>query len=86
MGNADYTIDEPIPLSVCLQFERGPAVQSTSSSSRAKPEFHKKTFSEAIHAQRGVFVPPAIKVSLPGELTKYKDFLRGTESLRHLFC
>jgi len=44
---------------------------------KAKPEFHKKTFSEAISCAARSFCSTCHKVSLPGELTKYKDFLRG---------
>src|SRR6185436_15681631 len=75
MGNADYTIDEPIHYpfafssSKVLQYVNQQLV-------KAKPEFHKKTFLKPLH-KTAEFCSTCHKVSLPGELTKYKDFLRG---------
>lgn len=74
-GNADYTIDEPIhyPFAFSsnslLQFINQQLV-------KAKPEFHKKTFLKPLH-KTAEFCSTCHKVSLPVELTKYKDFLRG---------
>ncbi len=74
-GNADYTIDEPIhyPFAYSsnrmLQFINQQLV-------KAKPEFHKKTFLKPLHKE-AEFCSTCHKVSLPIELTKYKDFLRG---------
>ena len=74
-GNADYTIDEPIhyPFAFSskslLQFVNQQLV-------KAKPDFHKKTFLKPLH-KSAEFCSTCHKVSLPGELTKYKDFLRG---------
>jgi len=74
-GNADYTIDEPIhyPFAFSsnrvLQFVNNQLV-------KAKPDFHKKTFLKPVH-KTAEFCSACHKVSLPGELTKYKDFLRG---------
>jgi len=74
-GNADYTMDEPIhyPFAYStnriLQFINQQLV-------KAKPEFHKKTFLKPLHKQ-AEFCSTCHKVSLPVELTKYKDFLRG---------
>src|SRR6266446_6156146 len=74
-GNADYTMDEPIhyPFAYStnrfLQFVNQQLV-------KAKPEFHKKTFLKPLHKQ-AEFCSTCHKVSLPVELTKYKDFLRG---------
>jgi tetratricopeptide (TPR) repeat protein len=74
-GNADYTIEEPIhyPFAFSsnhvLQFINQQLV-------KAKPDFHKKTFLKPLH-KSAEFCSTCHKVSLPGELTKYKDFLRG---------
>src|SRR5436190_13033714 len=74
-GNADYTIDEPIhyPFAFStnrlLQFVNQQLV-------KGKPDFHKKTFLKPLH-RSAEFCSTCHKVSLPGELTKYKDFLRG---------
>jgi len=75
MGNADYTIDEPIHYpfayrsNAVLQFVNHTLV-------KAKPDFHKRTFLKPLH-QTAEFCSTCHKVSLPVELTKYKDFLRG---------
>jgi len=75
MGNADYTIDEPIHYpfayssNAVLQYINQQLV-------KAKPEFHKKTFLKPF-MRSAEFCSTCHKVSLPGELTKYKDFLRG---------
>jgi tetratricopeptide (TPR) repeat protein len=74
-GNADYTIDEPVhyPFAFSsnnvLRFLNEQLV-------KAKPEFHKKTFLKPLH-QSAEFCSTCHKVSIPAELTKYKDFLRG---------
>lgn len=74
-GNADYTIEEPLhypfaksdnPL---LQFVNETLV-------KAKPSFHKQTFLKPFH-KTAEFCASCHKVHLPGELTAYKDFLRG---------
>jgi tetratricopeptide (TPR) repeat protein len=74
-GNADYTIDEPIhyPFATSdnevLQWINNQLV-------KAKPALHKKTFLKDFHRD-AEFCSTCHKVSLPGELTHYKDFLRG---------
>ena len=74
-GNADYTIEEPIhyPFAFStnkfLQFINNQLV-------KAKPEFHKKTFLKD-HHKTAEFCSTCHKVSIPGELNHYKDFLRG---------
>jgi tetratricopeptide (TPR) repeat protein len=75
VGNADYTIDEPIhypfaySTNKVLQFINQQLV-------KAKPEFHKKTFLKPF-MRTEEFCSVCHKVSLPVELTHYKDFLRG---------
>ncbi len=74
-GNADYTIEEPMQYpfayssSKFLQFVNRQLV-------KAKPEFHKKTFLKDLH-KSAEFCSTCHKVSLPQEVTHYKDFLRG---------
>jgi hypothetical protein len=74
-GNADYTIDEPIhyPFAYStnrfLQYLNQQLV-------KAKPEFHKKTFLKPF-MRSAEFCSTCHKVSLPQELNKYKEFLRG---------
>ena len=75
IGNADYTIDEPVHYpfayssNALLQFINQTLV-------KAKPEFHKRMFLKPLH-RTAEFCSTCHKVSLPVELTKYKDFLRG---------
>jgi tetratricopeptide (TPR) repeat protein len=75
-GNADYTIDEPIhypfafSTNKLLQFVNQQLV-------KAKPEFHKKTFLKAEVHRSAEFCSTCHKVSIPQELNKYKEFLRG---------
>ena len=74
-GNADYTIDEPIhyPFAFSsnsvLQFINNQLI-------KAKPEFHKQTFLKPLH-KTAEFCSTCHKVSIPGELNHYKEFLRG---------
>jgi tetratricopeptide (TPR) repeat protein len=74
-GNGDYTIDEPIhypfaySTNVLLQYLNQQLV-------KAKPEFHKKTFLKPV-MRTAEFCSTCHKVSIPQELNKYKEFLRG---------
>jgi tetratricopeptide (TPR) repeat protein len=74
-GNADYTIDEPIhyPFAYStnrfLQYLNQQLV-------KAKPEFHKKTFLKPF-MRTAEFCSTCHKVSVPQQLNKYKEFLRG---------
>ena len=74
-GNADYTIEEPLHYPFAksenrlLRFINRQMV-------KAKPEFHKKTFLKPLH-KSAEFCSTCHKVSLPRELTHYKDWLRG---------
>ena len=74
-GNADYTIEEPLhyPFAASdnewLQWINSQLV-------KAKPAMHKQTFLKDFH--RGAeFCSTCHKVSIPGELNHYKEFLRG---------
>jgi len=75
IGNADYTIDEPIhyPFAYStnrfLQYVNQQLV-------KAKPEFHKKTLLKPFK-RSAEFCSTCHKVSIPQELNKYKEFLRG---------
>ena len=74
-GNADYTIEEPVHYPFAksenrwLKFINRQMV-------KAKPEFHKKTFLKPLH-KSAEFCSTCHKVSLPKEVTHYKDWLRG---------
>lgn len=75
IGNADYTIDEPIhyPFAYStnrfLQYINQQLV-------KAKPEFHKKMFLKPF-MRTAEFCSTCHKVSIPKELNHYKEFLRG---------
>ena len=77
VGNADYTIDEPVHYpfayssNALLQYLNQQLV-------KAKPEFHKKTFLKPF-MRSPEFCSTCHKVSLPHDVTKYKDFLRGQD-------
>jgi tetratricopeptide (TPR) repeat protein len=74
-GNADYTIEEPIHYPFAFSSNR--VLQYVNQQLvKAKPDFHKKTFLKPLH-KSAEFCSTCHKVSLPKELTKYKDFLRG---------
>ncbi|HUR47213.1 MAG TPA: multiheme c-type cytochrome [Candidatus Saccharimonadales bacterium] len=77
-GNADYTIDEPIHYP--FAFSSNSLMRYVNEQLvKAKPEFHKKTFLKPLH-RSAEFCSTCHKVSIPAELTKYKDFLRGQNS------
>lgn len=75
LGNADYTIDEP---------EHYPFAYSKNSILRglnelmvkAKPAFHKKEMLKPFH-KTAEFCGTCHKVNIVGEVTNYKEFLRG---------
>ena len=74
-GNADYIIDEPVHYPMASS--DSPALQWLSNQLiKANPSFHKKTFLKPIHEDAS-FCGTCHKVSLPGELTAYRPFLRG---------
>jgi tetratricopeptide (TPR) repeat protein len=74
-GNADYTIDEPIHYPFAYSTNR--VLQYINQQLvKAKPEFHKKTFLKPF-MRTAEFCSTCHKVSIPGELNHYKDFLRG---------
>jgi tetratricopeptide (TPR) repeat protein len=75
IGNGDYTIEEPehYPFATSdnplLQWVNNQLV-------KAKPAMHKKTFLKDFH-KTAEFCSTCHKVSIPGELNHYKEFLRG---------
>ena len=74
-GNADYTIDEPIHYP--FAYSSNPVLQYVNQQLvKAKPEFHKKTFLKPF-MRTAEFCSTCHKVSIPGELNHYKEFLRG---------
>jgi tetratricopeptide (TPR) repeat protein len=80
-GNADYTIEEPIHYP--FAYSDNPFLQWVNNQLvKAKPDFHKKTFLKPLHRSAGndkssLFCSTCHKVSIPVELTHYKEFLRG---------
>ncbi len=75
VGNADYTIEEPIHYP--FAFSTNKALQFLNQQMvKAKPDFHKKTFLKPMH-RTAEFCSTCHKVSIPQELNKYKEFLRG---------
>ena len=78
-GNADYTVEEPIHYP--FAFSTNKVLQYLNNQLvKAKPEFHKKTFLKPEIHKSAEFCSTCHKVSLPHELNKYKEFLRGQNS------
>ena len=74
MGNADYTIEEP--LHYPFAFSDSPFLQWLNRQLvKAKPAFHKKTFLKPLHRQ-AEYCGTCHKVHIPEELNGYK-WLRG---------
>jgi tetratricopeptide (TPR) repeat protein len=77
-GNGDYTIDEPIhyPFAYStnrfLQYVNQQLV-------KGKPAFHNQTFLKPF-MRTAEYCSVCHKVSIPGDLNHYKDFLRGQNS------
>jgi len=74
-GNADYTIEEPVHYPFAFSSNTVLAFLNRQLV-KAKPAFHNKTFLKPLH-KTAEFCTACHKVSLPGELTHYKDWLRG---------
>jgi tetratricopeptide (TPR) repeat protein len=75
VGNADYTIDEPIHYPFAYSTNR--ALQWINNQLvKAKPAFHNRTFLKPFMREEE-FCGTCHKVNLPGELTQYKSWLRG---------
>ena len=75
VGNADYTIDEPKHYP--FAYSDNPLLQQLNSLMvKAKPAFHKHEMLKPFH-KSAMFCGTCHKVSLPGEVTAYKEFLRG---------
>lgn len=75
VGNADYTIDEPKHYP--FAYSDNPMLQSLNELMvKAKPSFHQSEMLKPFH-KTAEFCGTCHKVSLPGEVTAYKDWLRG---------
>lgn len=75
VGNADYTIDEPKHYP--FAYSENPILSDLNALMvKAKPAFHKHEMLKPFH-KTSEFCATCHKVSLPGEVTAYKDFLRG---------
>ena len=75
MGNAAYTIEEPLHYPFALS---GNAMLQWINNQlvKAKPDFHKKTFLKPLH-KTAEFCSTCHKVSLPLALNHYQEFTRG---------
>ena len=74
-GNADFTIEEPVHYP--FAYSDNPVLQYLNQQLvKGKPDFHKKVFLKPLH-KTAEFCSVCHKVSLPGELTNYKEWLRG---------
>lgn len=75
LGNADYTIEEPIHYPFAKS--ENPLLQWVNHQLvKAKPSFHKKTFLKPLH-KSAEFCGACHKVHLPFALNHYKEWLRG---------
>jgi hypothetical protein len=74
-GNADYVIDEPKHYPFTYS-DQAWLQQVNQLLVKAKPAFHKAEMLKPFH-KSAEFCSTCHKVHLPGQLTKYKEFLRG---------
>ena len=75
VGNADYTIDEPKHYP--FTYSENSLLQKLNELMvKAKPAFHKHEMLKPFH-KTPEFCGTCHKVSLPGDVTNYKDWLRG---------
>lgn len=75
IGNGDYTIEEP--LQYPFTYSENPILQWVNNQLvKAKPAFHKQTYLKPLH-KTADFCSVCHKVSLPKEVTDYKEWLRG---------
>jgi tetratricopeptide (TPR) repeat protein len=77
VGNADYTIEEP--LHYPFAFSDRPLLRWLGDQAvKAKPEFHAKTFLKPLH-RTPEFCSACHRNSLPMELNHYKEWMRGQD-------
>ena len=76
VGNANYTIEEPVHYPWTYSATNSLAFWVNKQLVKSKPAFHKQTFLKPLH-KSAEFCATCHKVSLPFEVTQYKDFLRG---------
>lgn len=75
VGNGDFTIEEP--LHYPFAFSENSVLQWINNQLvKAKPDFHKQTFLKPFHKTTD-FCSTCHKVSLPMDVTHYKEWLRG---------
>lgn len=75
VGNSDYVIDEPEHYP--FTYSENKALQKINELLvKAKPSFHKKEMLKPFH-KSAEFCSTCHKVNLPGELTKYRPWMRG---------
>jgi tetratricopeptide (TPR) repeat protein len=74
-GNADFTIT--VPVLYPFTYSDNPVLKYINETLvKAKPSFHNRTFLRPVH-KSAEFCSTCHKVSIPYELNKYKEFLRG---------
>jgi tetratricopeptide (TPR) repeat protein len=78
IGNADYTIEEPVHYPFAFSTNKALAFLNRQLV-KAKPAFHNKTFLKPLH-KTAEFCSTCHKVSIPKDLNHYKDWLRGQNS------
>ncbi|RME95558.1 MAG: hypothetical protein D6766_03020, partial [Verrucomicrobia bacterium] len=78
VGNGAYTIEEPLHYPFAFSTNRVLRFLNRQLI-KARPELHKRTFLKPLH-RTAEFCSVCHKVSLPGELTHYKEWLRGQNS------
>lgn len=76
IGNANYTIDEPIHYPFAFAPTNSLAYFINKQLVKGKPAFHKTTFLKPFH-KTAEFCSSCHKVGIPGEVNHYKEFLRG---------
>ena len=76
IGNANYTIDEPIHYPFAFAPTNSLAYFINKQLVKGKPAFHKTTFLKPFH-KTAEFCSTCHKVGIPGEVNHYKEFLRG---------
>ena len=75
VGNADYTIDEPKHYPFAYS-DNALLKNLNALMVKAKPAYHKQEMLKPFH-KTAEFCGTCHKVSLPGEVTQYKEWLRG---------
>ncbi len=76
IGNGNYTLEEPIHYPFAFAPTNSLAFFVNKQLVKGKPQFHKQTFLKPFH-KTAEFCSTCHKVSIPYEVSHYKEFLRG---------